>query len=257
MHRLAVGLLAVLLATCKSRAPYLDAQSCIGAEVEFWSAQATGVAQARERLACAELYRQTRCGDAWRAELRLADRISRSADVRTVEALPDATRIAKACADAYCAELGTKPLLCKAPPPPANAELIKALRELDSAILTRELGDARTAQTVAHRALVFRSVVVPMDPALALGAAPARGKDASVVAIDIDMAENGNIFLNGRAVTFEQLPAELAKLEPLRERRAVLRVDGRVPYGSVIAALDVLKRAGVPKIAFATSPAKP
>ena len=105
MRRLAIGVLGVLLGACRSKAPLLDAGPCIGAEVEFWSAPATGPARSHESLACAQLYRHTRCGDAWRAELRLADQISRGTDVRTVERLPDATRIAQACADTYCGEL--------------------------------------------------------------------------------------------------------------------------------------------------------
>jgi biopolymer transport protein ExbD len=248
MRRLVIGVLGVLLGACRAKAPLLDDRPCIGAEVEFWSAAPTAPARSHESLACAQLYRHTRCGDAWRAELRLADQTSRGGDVRTVERLPDATRIAQACADAYCGELGTKPLLCKGPPPTGNAELVEALRELDDAILTRELSDARTARTLAHRALVFRSVAVPLD------LAPPPGKRLSV--LTLDMAANGNVFLDGSAVTFEQLPAALSKLEGLEERRATIRADGAVPHGKVIAALDVLKRAGVRKVSFAVSPGK-
>ena len=120
--------------------------------------------------------------------------------------------------------------------------------ELDDAILTRELSDARTARTLAHRALAFRRVVVPLD------VAPAPGKNLSV--LTLHMTANGDVFLDGSAVTLEQLPATLSQLEGLAERRARISADGAVPHGKVIAALDVLKRAGVSKVAFAVSPGK-
>lgn len=60
--------------------------------------------------------------------------------------------------------------------------------------------------------------------------------------------------LDGRAVTFDELPDELAKIHLPSQRRAVIRADRNVLHGTVIAALDVLKRAGIAKIAFAVSP---
>ena len=41
------------------------------------------------------------------------------------------------------------------------------------------------------------------------------------------------------------------------ELRAVLRADGRVPHERVLHAMDVLRQAGVSRIAFAVSPGQP
>ncbi|MBN2197341.1 MAG: biopolymer transporter ExbD [Polyangiaceae bacterium] len=42
-----------------------------------------------------------------------------------------------------------------------------------------------------------------------------------------------------------------------RPPRAVLRADSRVPHGDVIRVVDVLKQAGIVKIAFAVAPEAP
>ena len=52
------------------------------------------------------------------------------------------------------------------------------------------------------------------------------------------------------------VPVELARLGPLSERRAVISADRSILHGSVIAALDILERAGVRRIAFAVAPSK-
>ena len=57
-----------------------------------------------------------------------------------------------------------------------------------------------------------------------------------------------------RRHTDREYEHELEKLGGLSERRAVIRADRKASHGRVIEVLDVLKRAGVKKIAFAVNP---
>jgi biopolymer transport protein ExbD len=227
---------------------------CLAAHVQFWSARSTDPSKPPDhrQLACSELYQRATCGGAWQKELERASELARAAEIRPVEALPDPARIARDCAEAYCADLPRSLALCSGPPPGDNAALVTALRELDAAILERELRDARAAEILARKAMVFRVVTVPLDTAKPN---EARAPDSGLPVITIELDAQGGIRLNDRTVAEGQFGAELAKLGPFQETRAVIRADTRAAHGRVIAVLDELKRAGVSKIAFGVEPA--
>ncbi len=200
-------------------------------------------------LACSELYRHAACGDAWKRELELAAKPVAVDGMHAGAKLPDPASIARACANAYCSELSSKPALCAKPPASENEALVEALRELDAAILLDELGDRGLADGLALRARVFRVHEVAMDPPVVL---PEAGDAGAVLGVDI--AADESITHDGRAVAAENLERELEKLDGLSERRAVIRADRKATHGRVIEVLDALKRAGVRKIAFAVNP---
>lgn len=254
LRRFGVFALLVASAACEGRrAKTPDLLPCLAAHVQFWSARSTDPSKPPDhrQLACPELYQRAACGGAWLKELERASETARIAELRPVEALPDPARIARDCADAYCAELPKSLALCSGPPPGDNAALVTALRELDAAILERELNDPRAAEILAQKAIVFRVVIVPLDTAKPIDA---RAPDAVLPDITIELDAQGGVRLNDKTVAEGQLGAELAKLGSLEKTRAVVRADTRVAHGRVIAVLNELKLAGVSKIAFSVTP---
>jgi biopolymer transport protein ExbD len=75
----------------------------------------------------------------------------------------------------------------------------------------------------------------------------------------VEIPSEGAVQVNGKQVDKEQLILDMAK-EALRqnpELRAVIRADSSVPHGRVIRTLDLLKQAGVSKIAFGATQVAP
>jgi biopolymer transport protein ExbD len=75
----------------------------------------------------------------------------------------------------------------------------------------------------------------------------------------IDLSADGRVRVDSKAVVDDEgiLPlARRAKSEG-KEIRAVIRADKKVEHGRVIHVLDLLRQAGVAKIAFAVSPSAP
>jgi biopolymer transport protein ExbD len=75
----------------------------------------------------------------------------------------------------------------------------------------------------------------------------------------LEIRADGDITLNGRhpasdAALIADARAALAK-NP--DQRAVVRADASVPHGRVVRAIDLLKTAGITKIAFGVSSAAP
>lgn len=244
---------AVVFAGCKKVRPAPNPGACIGAVFRVLDAAKTGEQtkpEVRAAAACSELYRHAACGDAWKRELTIGDSLAEGG-IHAAAELPDAARIASACAKAYCGELSSKPSLCSAPPPSDNAELVTALGKLDIEILTYELGDRNMATGLAVRAAFFRAHTIPIE----LPASPA-GADKTTAVFSIEIASDESIALDGRAVGKDDLGRELEKLEGLSERRAVIRADRNASHGRVIEVVDALKRAGVKKIAFSVNPAE-
>jgi biopolymer transport protein ExbD len=76
------------------------------------------------------------------------------------------------------------------------------------------------------------------------------------VVFAIDVAANGELRANGTPVAEEQLKAAAREaLARSPELRAVIRADSSVTYGRVIRVMDLIKQAGITKIAFGVSPA--
>ncbi|MEM1034219.1 MAG: biopolymer transporter ExbD [Myxococcota bacterium] len=99
-------------------------------------------------------------------------------------------------------------------------------------------------------AKIIVSSALPLDlPKAAQG-------DTVQLVFSIDMRENGEIYINNDPVTDEAEVAAKAKkaLADNPKIRAVIRAGKAVPHGKVIRMLDLLKTAGISKIAFGVTP---
>jgi biopolymer transport protein ExbD len=102
-------------------------------------------------------------------------------------------------------------------------------------------------------AKVIVSQGMPMDLPKA-----ASGTEVQTV-FSVELAADGRTRVDSQAVASDDDVSRLAKAAKGKnpEVRAVIRADKKVEHGRVIYVLDLLKRAGVAKIAFAVSPLTP
>ncbi|HEY6558287.1 MAG TPA: biopolymer transporter ExbD [Polyangiaceae bacterium] len=72
----------------------------------------------------------------------------------------------------------------------------------------------------------------------------------------VELSTDGKAYVDSKQVASDDAIARLAKEARTKtaDLRAVIRADRKVEHGRVIHVLDLLKRAGVAKIAFAVSP---
>jgi biopolymer transport protein ExbD len=86
----------------------------------------------------------------------------------------------------------------------------------------------------------------------------ASGEDVPKV-FTVDMTSDGKTFFQKTLVpNDEDLTAKAKDAKSKNEEvRAVIRADEKVEHGSVVHIIDVLKNAGVQKIAFAVTPVAP
>ena len=71
----------------------------------------------------------------------------------------------------------------------------------------------------------------------------------------IVVAANGAVYVDGTAVGSHDLTMTLGTmLRARRVKRALLEADRAVPYGRVVAVLDVMNRAGVEQLGMVTQP---
>jgi biopolymer transport protein ExbD len=75
----------------------------------------------------------------------------------------------------------------------------------------------------------------------------------------VSLATDGRISVDGVAVTSDEdlLGRAKASLQRSPELRAVIQADGQVPHRDVMRTLDVLRQAGLSRIAFGVSPIEP
>jgi len=74
----------------------------------------------------------------------------------------------------------------------------------------------------------------------------------------VELSADGRTRVDSEATKDDDAIAPLAKTAHARNKdlRAVIRADKKVEHGRVIHVLDLLKRAGIAKIAFAVSPTR-
>lgn len=99
-------------------------------------------------------------------------------------------------------------------------------------------------------ARIIHSQGLPMDlPKAAKG-------DPIQTIFSVELTADGQTVVDSQAVENDDAIQKLAKAGRLEnpELRAVIRADKKVEHGRVIHVLDLLKRAGIAKIAFAVSP---
>jgi biopolymer transport protein ExbD len=99
-------------------------------------------------------------------------------------------------------------------------------------------------------AKIIVSQGMPMDLPKA-----ATGESLQTV-FSVELTADGKTRVDSNAVASDELIATLANEARARtpDLRAVIRADRKVEHGRVIHVLDLLKRSGVAKIAFAVSP---
>lgn len=94
------------------------------------------------------------------------------------------------------------------------------------------------------------------------GAAPAdssSGESQLPTVLGIVIRANGDIFIDDKLVPNDEAVLPLAKevYEKDKGVRAIIRADSSVPHGHVIRVLELIKQAGITKIAFGVAAAPP
>jgi biopolymer transport protein TolR len=107
--------------------------------------------------------------------------------------------------------------------------------------------------------LVIFMVTAPLlQQGLEVALPAAEGKSfemASNAPARIQVLSSGAVYLDGVAAGTNQLDLTLGPmLRSRRIKRALLEADQSVPYGRVVAVLDVMNRAGVEQLGMVTKP---
>jgi len=107
--------------------------------------------------------------------------------------------------------------------------------------------------------LIIFMVTAPMlQQGLTVALPQAEGKSfelASSNPAKITIAKSGAVYIDGTAVGSQSLDMSLGPmLRNMRIKRALLEADEGVPYGRVVAVLDVMNRAGVEQLGMITQP---
>jgi biopolymer transport protein ExbD len=98
--------------------------------------------------------------------------------------------------------------------------------------------------------LIVRHAAIPLDlPKAATGESV---QELLVVAVDSD----GQMLLDGKTVDGDEalVSGARSRLRADRDVRGVLEADGSVPHRRVMHALDLLRQAGIARVAFAVAP---
>ena len=212
-----------------------------------------GQAFASVATACADLYSESACANAFRTAATLP-----------VEAR--AASIAFACRDAYCPKFAPpKPVLCEPDEGRSPLQMLATWPELDMRILSFELN---VPVEEAER-LVPRPPPSVVDVERTNAAMPVQrsstdaGSAASVVTVSL------GVDANGRARTWvdggppEVLPARIdasnfASIAANAKKRAatqvVIAVDERTTHSQVVALIDALQKVGITHVAIQLVP---
>jgi biopolymer transport protein ExbD len=105
--------------------------------------------------------------------------------------------------------------------------------------------------------MVTAKIIVSQSVPLDLPKA-ASSQDVQLI-FGLELHANGDTLVDGKKVANEEALLPLAREAQAKntDLRAVIRADQAVPHGRVIRALDLLKQAGVSKIAFGVTPVAP
>ena len=104
---------------------------------------------------------------------------------------------------------------------------------------------------VTARVIVSQSVPLDLPKA-------AKGSEQQVV-FGVDLAPNGDVFVDGKKIDAIEKVLPLAKeaLSKNPEIRVNIRADSTVQHGRVMRVVDLLKQAGIARIAFGITPVAP
>ncbi len=105
--------------------------------------------------------------------------------------------------------------------------------------------------------MVTAKIIVSQSLPLDLPKA-AQGQEVQLI-FGLELHANGDTLADGKKLAGEDAILPIAREAQAKnpELRAVIRADTTVPHGRVIRALDLLKQAGVSKIAFGVTPIAP
>lgn len=79
------------------------------------------------------------------------------------------------------------------------------------------------------------------------------GKDQRSQTITVTLTPDGKVYLNTAPTTMAKLGDQLKSLGVTDKSLVTLNSDERVPYGTVVAAMDEARKAGVVNFGFATN----
>jgi len=106
--------------------------------------------------------------------------------------------------------------------------------------------------------IIFMVTAPLLTQGLSVALPTAEGKSfemASNNPAKIQITVNGAVYLDGTPVGSSSLDTTLGPmLRARRIKRALLEADKAVPYGRVVAVLDVMNRAGVEQLGMVTQP---
>ena len=107
--------------------------------------------------------------------------------------------------------------------------------------------------------LIIFMITAPMlTQGLTVALPAAEGKSFELASNNpskIQVAASGAVYLDGIAVGSTALDTTLGPmLRARRVKRALLEADKSVPYGRVVAVLDIMNRAGVEQLGMVTQP---
>ena len=107
--------------------------------------------------------------------------------------------------------------------------------------------------------LIIFMITAPMlTQGLTVALPTAEGKSFELASNNpskIQVSANGAVYLDGIAVGSTSLDTTLGPmLRARRVKRALLEADKSVPYGRVVAVLDIMNRAGVEQLGMVTQP---
>jgi len=104
---------------------------------------------------------------------------------------------------------------------------------------------------VIYRLLV--ALVLAGAPLAAYADAPKPAK-AGYDPYPIDITAAGDVRANGKPVTDAELATEIkALVAKAKDTTVEIRADAKVPHGRVVQVMDIVRQAGITKIAIATA----
>ncbi|MFC1897997.1 ExbD/TolR family protein [Candidatus Cloacimonadota bacterium] len=75
--------------------------------------------------------------------------------------------------------------------------------------------------------------------------------------LEISVLEDGSIFINGNAITIEELEAQINEIaQTLDDKSLILKADKTVQHGTVVKIMDIARSVGLQKIIIASEQAK-
>ncbi len=108
--------------------------------------------------------------------------------------------------------------------------------------------------------IIFMITAPLLTQGLTVALPTAEGKSFELAATSpakIQITSTGAVYLDGTATGSTSLETTLGPmLRARRVKRALLEADKGVPYGRVVAVLDVMNRAGVEQLGMVTQPEK-